>query len=134
MESATFSQFVPIIAAIIGPMLLLIAASMRYQHLESLKTRELIEKSRIENRDHIERSSKENRDLIERSSKENRDLIEKSSKENRDLINENRKLIEMVRAGLADARERLARIEGYLRISPPHQPDAGSSEGEADAA
>ncbi len=123
MESATFSQFVPIIAAIIGPMLILIAASMRYQHLESLKTRDLIERSNKENRDLIERSNKENRELI----KENRDLIERSTRETRDLI-------EVIRAGLADARERLARIEGFLRISPPPQPEAQPGDGETEAA
>ena len=102
------------------------------------KYRDLIEKTRDETRDLIEKSSQENRDLI----RENRDLIEKSSQENRDLIRENRRLIEKTQdmltanhaelsGSLADARERLARMEGYLRIPPsPHQ-DAGDGNAEA---
>ena len=116
------SDLGPIIAAVLGPMLLFVAASMRYQHVDSTKTRELITES-------IEKSNKENRKLIDR----NRDLIEKSNKENRKLIDRNRELIETsnketrdlidknhaeLSSSLSDARERLARIEGYLRISP----------------
>ncbi len=140
------SDLAPIIAAVLGPMLVFVVASMRYQHLDSTKTRDLT-------RDLIEASSKENRELIEASSKENRDLIEASSRENRELIRENRRLIEknrdlieqsnketrdLLRAShaelsgsLADARERLARIEGHLRISPP--PRQGASDGDGDA-
>ena len=98
------SDLGPIIAAVLGPMLLFVAASMRYQHVDSTKTRELITES-------IEKSNKENRKLIDR----NRDLIETSNKETRDLIDKNHAELS---SSLSDARERLARIEGYLRISP----------------
>ena len=90
-------------------MLILVAASMRYQHLDSTKTRDLT------------------RDLIEMSSKDNRDLIEKSSKETRDLLRANHADLS---GSLADARERLARIEGHFRISPP--PQQGASGGDRD--
>ena len=56
------SDLGPIIAAVLGPMLLFVAASMRYQHVDSTKTRELITKS-------IETSNKENRKLIDRNRK-----------------------------------------------------------------
>ena len=143
------SDLAPILAAVLGPMLVFVVASMRYQHLDSTKTRDLIEK----NRDLIEASSKDNRrlieknrDLIEASSKDNRrlieknrDLIEASHKENRDLIEQsNKETRDLFRAShaelsgsLADARERLARIEGHLRISPP--PQQGASDGDGDA-
>ena len=105
----------PIIAAVLGPMLLFVAASMRYQHVDSTKTRELlaesIETSNKETRKLIEKSNKENRKLIDR----NRELIETSNKETRDLIDKNHAELS---SSLSDARERLARIEGYLRISP----------------
>ena len=125
------SDLGPIIAAVLGPMLLFVAASMRYQHVDSTKTRELITKS-------IETSNKENRKLIDR----NRKLIEKSNKETRDLIDKNRDLIETsnketrdlidknhaeLSSSLSDARERLARIEGYSRISP--SPEQGTEDG-----
>ena len=132
------SDLAPIIAVVLGPMLVFVVASMRYQHLDSTKTRDLT-------RELIEASSRENRELIEASSKENRELIEASSRENRRLIEKNRDLIEqsnketrdLLRAShaelsgsLADARERLARIEGHLRISPPSQ--QGASDGDGD--
>ena len=143
------SDLAPIIAAVLGPMLVFVVASMRYQHLDSTKTRDLT-------RELIEASSKENRELIEKSSKENRELIEASAKENRELTKENRRLIEkdrdlieqsnketrdLLRAShaelsgsLADARERLARIEGHLRISPPSQQGASDGDGDTKAA
>ena len=125
------SDLGPIIAAVLGPMLLFVAASMRYQHVDSTKTRELITKSietsNKENRDLIDRNRKlidRNRDLIEASNKENRDLIEKSNKETRDLIDKNHAELS---SSLSDARERLARIEGQLRILP--SPEHGTEDG-----
>ena len=127
MEAVTLSDLGPIIAAVLGPMLVFVAASMRYQHLDSTKTRdltrELIEASCKENRELIEASSKENRRLIEK----NRDLIEQSNKETRDLLSANHAALS---GSLADARERLARIEGHFRISPP--PQQGASGGDRD--
>ena len=131
MEAVTLSDLGPIIAAVLGPMLLFVAASMRYQHVDSTKTRDLITKS-------IETSNKENRKLMDR----NRKLIEKSNKETRDLIDKNRDLIETsnketrdlidknhaeLSSSLSDARERLASIEGYSRISP--SPEQGTEGG-----
>ena len=127
MEAVTLSDLGPIIAAVLGPMLVFVAASMRYQHLDSTKTRDLtrdlIEKSSKDNRDLIEAASKENRRLIEK----NRDLIEQSNKETRDLLSANHAALS---GSLADARERLARIEGHFRISPP--PQQGASGGDRD--
>ena len=127
MEAVTLSDLGPIIAAVLGPMLVFVAASMRYQHLDSTKTRDLtrdlIEKSSRENRDLIEAASKENRRLIEK----NRDLIEQSNKETRDLLSANHAALS---GSLAEARERLARIEGHFRISPP--PQQGASGGDRD--
>ena len=117
METVTLSDLGPIIAAVLGPMLLFVVASMRYQHVDSTKNRELT------------------RELIERSAKENRELIEQSRKENRELIEQNRKLIERtgkeLGRSLADTRERLARIEGFLGVSPP--PRQGDGDGGANA-
>ena len=125
------SDLWPIIVAVLGPMLLCVTALARYQHLDSTKNRDLIEEARVETRD-----------LIEESRVETRDLIEKSNQENRELIRENRRLIEKTQdmlaashaelsGSLADARERLARMEGYLRIPPPPHQDAGDGNAEA---
>ena len=128
MEAITLSDLGPIIAAVLGPMLLFVAASMRYQHVDSTKTRELITKS-------IETSNKENRklidrnrDLIQTSNKETRDLVETSNKETRDLIDKNHAELS---SSLSDARERLARIEGYLRITPT--PEQRTEDGDDNA-
>ena len=115
MDSISLSYLAPIIAATLGPMLAFVVVSMRYQHQDSTKTREL-----------IEQSSRENRELIEQSSRENRELIEQSRRENQQSHRE-------VTRSLADARERLARIEGHLSIAapPPLRESAGEDAGTA---
>ena len=116
----------PALAVVFGPLLALVAVMMRYQHVDSTKTRDLINESSRQNRELINESSRQNRDLIEKSSRENRDLI----RENRELIRENRELIEKnhreVTGSLGDVRERLAHIEGFLK-SWPTPPPAGDA-------
>ena len=120
MEAVTLSDLGPIIAAVVGPMLVMVVASMRYQHLDSTKTRKLITDS-----------EKATLKLITDSNDKSRDLIEASNRETRDLIDKNRDLIMRNHTVIGDVRERLARIEGHLRISP--QP-ATSDDGDAEAA
>ena len=131
MEAVTLSDLGPIIAAVVGPMLVMVVASMRYQHLDSTKTRKLITDSEKATLKLITDSNDKNRDLIEASNRENRDLIEASNRETRDLIDKNRDLIMRNHTVIGDVRERLARIEGHLRISPP---PATSDDGDAEAA
>ena len=117
MDTIALTDLAPILAAVLGPMLAFAVVVMRYQHLDSARTRDL-----------IERSSKESRDLIERSSKENRDLIEEVRKESQEGWRE-------VNRSLADARERLARIEGHFGIGAPREDTDGTdASGAADAA
>ena len=123
METVTLTDLAPILGVVLGSMLAFAFAIMRYQHVDSTKTRELmhelIEKSNRENRELIEK----NRELIEKSAQENRELIEKLTRENRELIEKNRQLIEKnhreLVSSLGEVRERLAHIEGYLQLSPP---------------
>ncbi len=96
MNAVSLSQLGPIIASILGPMLAFVVVSMRYQHLEAVKTRE----------------------LISSSERETRELISSSERE--------------TRRGLADARERLARIEGHFGIGAPPPQDEAYEDG-ADA-
>ena len=130
MEAVTLLDLGPIIAAVLGPMLAFVVVSMRYQHNDSTKTRELT-------RELISESSKENRELIERSSRENRELIERVADKLSAELAEHRQLAERrhqeVVRSLGDARERLARIEGHLRIGtpPPHENETGEESGRA---
>ena len=105
--------------AILAALITLMAASIRIQHRDSIATRQLITDVSRENRDLIDQARKENRDLIDQARKENRDLIDK----NRDMIDKNRDLIERnhgaVISILGNTRERLAHIEGHLRIGRP---------------
>ena len=109
--------------AILASLITLMVASIRIQHRDSTETRRLITDA-----------SKENRDLIDQARKENRDLIDK----NRDLIDKNRDLIERnhgaVISILGDTRERLARIEGQLRIGHPATDDPESDGDSREAA
>lgn len=143
MESIPLPDLAAIIGATVGPMLLFATAIMRYMHVDSTKTRDLIERTSKENRDLVERTSTKNRDLVERTSKENRDLIEQARTENRDLIErvrtenrednrETRDLIEKNRDLILDTRERLAGIEGHLGTRPP--PEDGTQQGDSRAA
>ena len=141
VETVTLLDLGPIIAAILGPMLAFVAVSMRYQHNDSTKTRELtrelISESNRENRQLIERASRENRQLIERASRENRELIERATDKLSAELADHRQLSEQrhqeVVRSLGEARERLARIEGHLRIGmpPPHENETGEESGKA---
>ena len=110
MESIPLSDLAAIVGATVGPMLLFATAIMRYMHVDSTKTR----------------------DLIEQTGKENRDLIERARTETRDDNRETRDLIEKTRDQVTDARERLARIEGHLGTRPP--PEDETQPGDAKAA
>ena len=133
MDTITLVDLGPVIAAILGPMLVIMAASMRNQHVDSTKTRELIDKSNQQNHELIDKSNQQNRELIDKSNQQNRELIDR----NRDLIDRNRDLIEKnhaeLRDSLGEARERLARIEGCLSAPPPprHSPEDTESGAEA---
>ena len=141
VESVTLVDLGPIIAAILGPMLAFVVVSMRYQHNDSTKTREttreLIAESSRENRQLIERASRENRELIERASRENRELIERATDKLSAELADHRQLSEqrhqVVVQSLGEARERLARIEGHLRVvtPPPREDETGEESGKA---
>ena len=80
MDTVTLSDLGPIIAAVLGPMLLFVVASMRYQHVDTAKNRELIEQSGKDHRELIEQSGKDHRELIEQYAKDNRELVEQYAK------------------------------------------------------
>ena len=110
MEAVTLADLGPIIAAILGPMLAFAVVSMRYQHHDSTKTRELISNSEKETRELISNSEKETRELISNSEKETRELISKSEKETRELIsNSEKETRELIERSSKETREEATR-------------------------
>ena len=136
----------PVIATVLGPILAFVVVSMRYQHVDGRKTRELIAASKEETRKLDASSREETRKLDASSREETRKLIERTAREIRD---ETRELINGVSTGLADhrrdtkesfrevtrsladARERLARIEGHLGVGTLRPGEQGGNTADA---
>ena len=125
------------LVTVFGPMVAVVMALMRYQHVDSTKMHKLIADSSRENRELIEKNHQETRELIKETNQETRELI----KDNRELIKENRELIEKnhqelsgglneVRSSISKLGERVARIEGHLKLwpSPPTPPEDGDAQ------
>jgi len=141
----------------------LMVSSIRVQHRESTQTRQLITQASEKNRELIEQATEKNRELVERECAKNRELIEQATEKNRELIERECALIEQktetlttdlneykrvternhdtvikslnnMASSLGDARERLARIEGILRIGLPTATDPESNGGTSEAA
>ena len=127
MDPVTASTVLTILGTAFGVMFAtmtsLMFVSIRVQHREGRQNRDLIEEVRKEN----QQARIENRDLIAEIRKENRDLIEQARIENREQFGE-------IRVSLADARERLARIEGHLGVVAPARGNAASGAESSDAA
>lgn len=113
MDSVSLVDLGPVIAAVLGPMLALVVVSMRYQHLDSVKTRELIERSSKET---LTRAG----ELIERSVGELGAQLAEHKRDTKQSLRE-------VTGSLADARERLARIEGHMGIGAPPPGETGEA-------
>ena len=131
MEAMTLSDLGPIIAAILGPMVAFVVVSMRYQHQDSTKTRELISNSEKATRDLIERSSNETREettrQIERATDKLSAEFEKNHRTTQGQLGK-------ITDSLADARERLAGIEGHLGIARRPRRDDQPGEEDSNAA
>ena len=125
-------------------MLSVMFVSIRLQHRDNRETRQLITDTNLETRQLIADTNLETRqeatrqierlgDRLSSELAEHKRIVEKNHDELRD---DHGKVVE----SLSDARERLARIEGHLRIPPPPQtPDPASQddrdgEAKADAA
>ncbi len=107
MDTAVDTTVLTILGSAFGvmfaTMITLLFVTIRVQHRDSTGIRSLIERSNLENRD-----------LIEQSRQENRELIEQSRQENREMIRETQRTLVKIADSLADARERLARLEGHV--------------------
>lgn len=111
----------------------LMFGSMRYQHRDSIQTRQLITQTNNQNLELIDK----NRELIQQSNNKNRELIEQATEKLTANIDEHRRVVERnhdkVVASLGDVRERLARIEGGLGIGVPPTSDSEQN-GDSEAA
>ena len=135
MEAISLVDLGPVIAAVLGPMLAFVVVSMRYQHNDGMKTRELIASSEKETRELIASSEKETRDLIASSSTEMleraTEMFERLGAELTEHKRDTKEGFRQVTVSLADARERLARIEGHLGIGAPLPGEAGDAASDA---
>ena len=110
-QDASPWDLAPIIAAFVVPIVGLTVTLMRYQHIDSTKTRDLIERTAGETAKQFERTARETAKQF-------------------DLL---RADISDIGHSLNDARERLARIEGRLDTTRP-QHDGNDGENSRDAA
>ena len=122
-------DLVPVLAAVVVPIVGLTVTLMRYQHLDSTKTRDLIERTAAETAKAFEQHRSEtNKQFEQHRSETNKqfeqvheqfDMLRSEVRQNGDRLN--------------DARERLARIEGHLDAVRP-LPDDKDGENSRDAA
>lgn len=128
-ETASSWELTPVILAFVLPIVGLAVTLMRYQHVDSTKTREWTAEL-------IERTSRETRewtavqfDLLRTAIGAIGDRLDDFSGRLDDFSDR----LDDFSASLNDARERLARIEGRLDATHP-QPDGNDGEDSRDAA
>ena len=118
-QTASSWELTPVILAFVLPIAGMTFTLMRYQHVDSTKTREWTA------------------ELIERTNRETREWtaeqFERTNRETARQFDLLRADIRDIGTGLNDARERLARIEGRLDATHP-QPDGNDGEDSRDAA
>ena len=132
MDVVSLSNLMALVAPLVGSLVLGMLALVRYQHVDSAKTRtlmhELFDRANQQAREHTDRTNKETREVINRTSKETREHCEKLILQNFDMIRENRSLIEKnhteLSGSLGEVRERLSHMEGLLGRQLPPQPPA----------
>ena len=114
VDAITLTDLAAVVAAVLGPTLATVVALSRYQHKDSTETRRLIGEASDEFRTGIAEARDETRNLISEHRREHGESLK-----------------EVIR-NLADARERLARIEGHFGIGGSPRDEDGR--GTADAA
>ena len=131
MESISLVDLGPVIAAVLGPMLAFVVVSMRYQHADSVKTRELIKRSSKETLEKAGELIERSFGGLERSVGSVGVELAKHKRETKESFKDIRATLREVTRCLADARERLARIEGLLGIGAPPHGETGEIAGDA---
>ena len=116
MDTVTLTDLGPIIAAVLGPVLGFVVVSMRYQHQDSVKTRDLISSSEKETRKWVTTQ-------VEGAFNKLSAELAEHKQDTRENFKEVRGDLKELNRDLGDARERLARIEGHLGAgkAPPSE-------------
>ena len=116
MDTVTLTDLGPIIAAVLGPVLGFVVVSMRYQHQDSVKTRDLISSSEKETREWVTTQ-------VEGAFNKLSAELAEHKQDTRENFKEVRGDLKELNRDLGDARERLARIEGHLGAgkAPPSE-------------
>ena len=123
MDTVTLTDLGPIIAAVLGPVLGFVVVSMRYQHQDSVKTRDLISNSEKETREWVTTQVEGAFNKLSAELAEHKQDTRENFKEVRGDLKEVRGDLKELNRDLGDARERLARIEGHLGAgkAPPSE-------------
>ena len=129
MDTVTLTDLGPIIAAVLGPVLGFVVVSMRYQHQDSVKTRDLISSSGKETRKWVTTQVEGAFNKLSAELAEHKQDTRENFKEVRGDLKEARGDLKALNRDLGDARERLARIEGHLGAgkAPPSQDSDGQA-------
>ena len=136
MDTVSLADLGPIIAAVLGPVLGFVVVSMRYQHQDSVKTRDLITSSEKETREWVTTQiegafGKLSNELAEhkQDTRENFKQVREDFKDVKEDLKDVRVELKELNRDLGDARERLARIEGHLEAgkAPPSQDSDGQA-------
>ena len=126
-------DLVPVLAAVIVPVVGLTVALMRYQHLDSTKTRDLIERTATETAKAFEKQFEQHRSETNKQSEQHRSETDKQFEQVHEQFDMLRSEVRQNGDRLNDARERLARIEGRLDAVRP-LPDDNDGENSRNAA
>ena len=124
----TVTTMLMILGGMFATMLSAMIVSIRMQHRDNLATREVIADTNLATRQEATRQIERLGDKLSGEFAEHKRIVERN----------HGKVVE----SLGDARERLARIEGHLRVPPPPPPppqpadpaDQGDHDGDAKAA
>ena len=132
-QTASSWELTPVIVAFVLSMVGLTVTLMRYQHVDSTKTREWTAAQFDKTNRQFEKTNRQ----FEKTNRETREWtaaqFEKTNRETARQFDLVRADIRGIGDSLNDARERLARIEGRLDATHP-QPDGNDGEDDRDAA
>ena len=129
MDTVSLADLGPIIAAVLGPVLGFVVVSMRYQHQDSVKTRELISSSEKEIRDWVTTQIEGAFDKLSNELAEHKQDTRENFKQVREDLKDVREGLKELNRDLGDVRERLARIEGHVEAGMA--PTSQDSDGQA---
>ena len=129
MDTVSLADLGPIIAAVLGPVLGFVVVSMRYQHQDSVKTRELITSSEKETCEWVTTQIEGAFGKLSNELAEHKQDTRENFKQVREDFKDVKEDLKVLNRDLGDVRERLARIEGHVEVgkAPPSQDSGGQA-------